>query len=129
MKAESEHRFDDASELFHQAWAGHGSDYEAAIAAHFLARHQTDLELALEWNQRALEHGLAAPPAAVLTFMPSLYLNLGQAHAMLGQYGNARRSLELGERFLSSLDESPYSEVVRDGYRRAKVRFESAGNV
>jgi catechol 2,3-dioxygenase-like lactoylglutathione lyase family enzyme len=40
MQAEAEHRSDDARVLFQRAWDAHSSEYEASIAAHFLARQQ-----------------------------------------------------------------------------------------
>jgi hypothetical protein len=47
-------RSSDARELFAQAWAIRRDDYEASIAAHFVARHQDTPEEALRWNMLAV---------------------------------------------------------------------------
>ena len=124
MQAETERRIDEARALFQQAWDAQRSDYEASIAAHYLARHQVTLEDSLAWNQRALDHALAAPIQAVSSFLPSLYLNLGHSHEMLGQFDEAHRCLTLGESRLAELPESPYAAVVRDGLVRMRGRLE-----
>jgi len=40
MAAEARGKFDDARHLFEQAWSICQDDYDACMAAHFLARHQ-----------------------------------------------------------------------------------------
>jgi len=40
MAAEARSRFEDARKLFEQAWSICQDDYDACMAAHFLARHQ-----------------------------------------------------------------------------------------
>lgn len=42
-----------AGALFRQAWDARRDDYEASIAAHFLARHQPSLNDSLYWNRVA----------------------------------------------------------------------------
>lgn len=54
MRAESESRNDDARALFTQAWQAAKDDYDACVAAHFLARHQESPQDTLHWNQEAL---------------------------------------------------------------------------
>jgi hypothetical protein len=39
-----------ALRLFEEAWAARTDDFEAAIAAHYVARHQPTAEEALRWN-------------------------------------------------------------------------------
>ena len=45
-----------ASTLFRQAWDARRDDYEASIAAHFIARHQPSLADSLHWNRLAVHH-------------------------------------------------------------------------
>ncbi len=89
--AEFEHRIDDARALYQLAWESHADDYEACIAAHYLARFQDTPEETLRWNQLALEHANAANDERVEEFYPSLYLNLGRSHEILGDKGEAQR--------------------------------------
>lgn len=58
-RAEFEHRPEDAQTLYQQAWDVHTDDYEACIAAHYLARFQDTAENAFRWNLIALQHANA----------------------------------------------------------------------
>src|SRR5688500_12732661 len=49
----------DARRLFERAWAARRDDYDAAIAAHFVARHQATPADALHWNALAVRHAEA----------------------------------------------------------------------
>jgi hypothetical protein len=55
-RAEFEHRSEDARAYYQQAWEAHTDDYEACIAAHYLARFQENPKESLRWNQIALKH-------------------------------------------------------------------------
>ncbi len=90
-QAEFEHRLDDAQRLYQQAWAIAADDYEACIAAHYVARHQTTPQDTLRWNQIALERAAAAEADRVGEFYPSLYVNLGRSHEILGHHAEAQR--------------------------------------
>lgn len=89
-RAEFEGRRDDARQLFEEAWQAARDDYEACIAAHYVARFQQTPEAALHWNQEALTHAKAVNDERVQSFYPSLYVNLGQAHEKLGNLAEAR---------------------------------------
>src|SRR5947209_10149688 len=75
----------DAMRLFEQAWAARRDDFEAAIAAHFVARHQPTPEETLHWNALAVQHAEVVMDGRTAGFLASLYLNLADAHARLGQ--------------------------------------------
>lgn len=45
---------DKARPLFEQAWNARRDDFDASVAAHFLARHQPTPAATREWNERAL---------------------------------------------------------------------------
>ena len=92
MAAEAEGRMDDARGLFAEAWSVSTDDYEACIAAHYLARHQAPAEETLWWNQEALRRADAAANR-VSGFYPSLYLNAAYALEQLGRIVEARRVL------------------------------------
>ena len=59
-RAEFDGDIDAARTLYRQAWAQAGDDFEACIAAHYMARRQEDAAVALDWNLRALTHADAA---------------------------------------------------------------------
>lgn len=94
-RAEFEGRIETARTLYMQAWTAVGDDYEACIAAHYVARHQEDSQERLHWNQEALVRADAVGDERVLSFYPSLYLNLGHAYETLGNLAEARRYYEL----------------------------------
>lgn len=94
-RAEFEGRIETARTLYIQAWAAVRDDYEACIAAHYVARHQEDPQDRLRWNQEALVRADAVGDERVCGFYPSLYLNLGHAHETLGNLAEARRYYEL----------------------------------
>jgi tetratricopeptide (TPR) repeat protein len=93
--AELEKRLDDANALYQQAWDLRADDYEACIAAHYLARFQDSPVDTLRWNQIALEHANAVKDERVDEFYPSLYLNLGLSHEVLGNRKEAKRFYDL----------------------------------
>lgn len=94
-RAEFEHRLDDARVLYQQAWDAHTDDYEACIAAHYVARFQDSAEESLRWNRIALEYANAVNDERVKDFYPSLYLNLGRSYDLAGNQSEAQRYYEL----------------------------------
>ena len=94
-RAEFEHRLDDARVLYQQAWDAHTDDYEACIAAHYVARFQDSATESLRWNQIALEHAEAVDDERVKEFYPSLYLNLGRSYEVTGNQSEAQRYYDL----------------------------------
>jgi hypothetical protein len=74
----------DARQLYEQAWEKSASDYEACIAAHYMARLQAEPSEALRWNQEALRRADAVGDGRVKEFYPSLYLNMGSCFEILG---------------------------------------------
>src|SRR5271154_1210229 len=122
MKAESDGRNGDALAFFSQAWEQSTDDFEASIAAHYVARHQKEAEETLRWNQIALARADAVGDERVLGLYPSLYLNLGKAHEDLGHRDEARKFYELASSKMSVLPQGRYGDVVRDGVQRALQR-------
>ena len=122
MKAESDGRNADALALFSQAWEQSNDDFEASIAAHYVARHQKEAEEILRWNQIALARAEAVGDERVLDFYPSLYLNLGKARENLGHTDEARKFYELASCKMGDLPQGRYGDIVRDGVQRALQR-------
>lgn len=90
-QAEFEHRLEDAWALYQQAWDTAGDDYEACVAAHYLARGQKNPADTLYWNEESLRRADAVGDERVKDFYPSLYLSLGQAHELSGSQTEAQR--------------------------------------
>ena len=94
-RAEFERRLDDARLLYQRAWDARTDDYEACIAAHYLARFQDSAEACLRWNQVALDYADKVKDERVKEFYPSLYLCLGRSHEVLGDLIKAQRYYHL----------------------------------
>ena len=84
-QSEFQGRMDQARALYSQAWEVARDDYEACIAAHYIARCQNDPVKMLHWNLEALQHAQAVGDGRVQDFYPSLYLNMGRSHELLGE--------------------------------------------
>jgi hypothetical protein len=122
MRAEAEGRPADARALFEQAWAARTDDYEACVAAHYLARQQDDPEEILRWNRAALRHADAAGDERVAAFYPSLHVSVAMAHERLGNAVAARVAFERAAGHDGALPAGEYGEQLRtaiaDGLRR-----------
>ena len=94
-RAEFAGRPDEARALYLQAWQAARDDFEACVAAHYMARFQEDPQMDLQWNQEALIRAEAVGDERVRSFYPSLYVNLGRAHERLGNWAEARRYYQL----------------------------------
>ncbi len=90
-EAEYQHRPDDARALYQQAWDSATDDYEACIAAHYVARFQDTHEATFRWNQEALNRADAVNDERVKAFYPSLYVNMGKSYELLGNVEEAKR--------------------------------------
>lgn len=121
MRAETEGRPDEARELFLRAWQTAADDYQACVAAHYLARHQSDPEQTLHWNEECLRRADLVGDDRVRGFYASLHLNLARAHGDLGRADEARRHLELAAARLADVPAGPYADWLRlaiaDGLR------------
>jgi hypothetical protein len=122
IRAEDEGRLDDAHKLFLQAWAARQDDFDACIAAHFLARHRPPKEM-LHWNQAALAHADAVGDERVQDFYSSLYLNMGWSHEQLGELAEAGRYYAVAVTRLAELPAGPYTDVVRKGVAAGQARL------
>ena len=123
IELEGSGRFDDAAQLFLNAWSQSTDDFERCIAAHYVARHQKNPVDTLLWNQRSLNHANAVFDDRVGGFYPSLYLNMGRAHEDLGNREDAERFYAMAASVLDSLPEGRYGNGVRDAVEKALLRF------
>ena len=105
--------------FFEQAWAARRDDFDASVAAHFVARHQATPHDKLEWNERALQHADAVINGRATSLVPSLCLNLGESYRLAAQFEEAER---LALRGLLALEQLPsedgYAQFVRMGLDR-----------
>jgi len=93
--AEFDGRPDIAESRYRQAWDAAQDDYEAGIAAHYLARVQATPADSFHWNWEALRRAEAVADDRVQAFLPSLYLSMGFACKQIGDLEEAQRRYSL----------------------------------
>ena len=115
-----------AARCFDEAWDAATTDYEACIAAHYVARHQGTPADTLRWNQIALDRARACADPEVGGFMASLHLNLGKALEDTGQLAPARLQYEQARATVGHLPDDGYRQFVEGGIERALERLAAA---
>jgi tetratricopeptide (TPR) repeat protein len=105
--AEYDGRYEEAFTLYRQAWDASKDDFEACVAAHYVARSQENPKDILYWNLESLNRANAVKDERVKDFYPSLFLNLGRSYELIGNQPEAQRyydlAAELGVVHLSNL--------------------------
>ena len=115
-----------AGALFRQAWDARRDDYEASIAAHFVARHQPSLDDSLYWNRVAVEHAEAVVDERAKPLLASLYLNLADSYLSVGHLAKATIASEQGVAALQFLPAGGYRDFVSSGLQRVCARIAQA---
>ena len=115
-----------ARDLFAKAWEMRRDDYDACIAAHFVARHQPTPDETLRWNELAVRHAEAAPTDRAAPFLASLYLNLGESHRVLGHVADASAAAARAREALIHLDDGGYRDFVASGIDRLLTTLAAA---
>ena len=117
---------DAARVLFEQAWDARTDDYDASIAAHFIARHLPNEAERLRWNRRAAEHAERVEDGRARSLMASLYLNLAESLRLTGDRTAAGQTGALARAHLLDLPEDGYRRFVEVGINRLESRLASA---
>lgn len=98
-------------------------DYDAAIAAHFLARAQTTAADTLHWCALAVQHAEAVVDGRARSFLASLELNLGDALANAGDVPAAAAAVARAAHYVEATPPGGYREFVAFGIRRLAQRL------
>jgi hypothetical protein len=112
-----------ARALFQQAWDARRDHYEASIAAHFMARHQSSPTDTLHWNRVAAENAEAVADGRANVLLASLYLNLGDSHLACGHVAEAAEVATRGVAAVEHLPPGGYREFVAGGLQRLQARI------
>ncbi|MEU8887396.1 hypothetical protein [Streptomyces sp. NPDC048442] len=113
MQAEAEGRADEAGRLFVRAWESAGDDYDACVAAHYLARQQSSPEETLRWNRECLERADRVGDARVAGFYASLHLNMAKSYGELGDGGLAHEHCARAAAHVDTVPEGEYRDWMR----------------
>lgn len=115
----------EALRLFEEAWSMRQDDFDAAIAAHYVARHQPTPDATLHWNQLAAEHAERVEGNRASELMASLYLNLGDSLLAVGEVAGARSAAARAATSLTVLPTGDYRDLVASGITRLQQRVEN----
>ncbi len=125
----------DARREFAAIWediASSGNNFHRCILAHYMADAQDDPAEELAWDRQALAAAesltreTAGDPDAslgVLSFFPSLHLNLADVLHRLGEAAEARRYLGLARTTVEGLADDGYGRLMRDGIGRLEQKL------
>lgn len=95
MELEAKGKTEEAKVLFLQAWREATNDFEKFLAAHFVARQQTDKSSQLKWLETALQYALKVNNDAVKSAFRPLYTSIAQCYEDLGDLDNAKKNQQL----------------------------------
>jgi tetratricopeptide (TPR) repeat protein len=113
----------EARRLFEEAWNARRDDYDAAIAAHYLARHQPTPFLTLDWNTRAVTHCERITDDRAAELLPSLYLNLADSLISVGRWEEARVIADRAAANLPTLQADGYRAFIAQGIARLQGKL------
>jgi len=108
---------------FEEAWAARRDDYDAAIAAHYLARHQPTLAETLHWNALAVTHFERIPDERAQELGASLYLNLADSLFATGLHADAHAALVRAAQHVQALPPDGYRQMIDQAIARLLARI------
>lgn len=117
---------EEALPLFEQAWRERQDDYDAAIAAHYVARHQPSPADTLRWNALAVTHAERVTDGRATELFPSLYLNLAASLVALERFDEARPTIMRAMEHVAALPADGYREFLTRGIARLQAQVGEA---
>jgi tetratricopeptide (TPR) repeat protein len=126
----------EARDAFAQLWAevSDGDPFHQCILAHYMADAQDEPLDELDWDRKALvaadRISRERPDAAsltILSFYPSLHLNLADVLYRVGQIEEARKHLKQAQQSVDALTDDAYGQMIRGGIERLAARLQAAG--
>lgn len=128
MNAEFEGRLEESKALFNQAWESASDNFEAFIAAHYMARRQLSPEEKLKWNLESYHLANTIEGEGMKKYFPSLCLNVGKSYEDLGQIQEAIQYYQLGADYSDTLSENPYGNMIKSGITEGLKRVGASRN-
>jgi hypothetical protein len=122
MSLELKGNKEEAHALFQLAWEMAAIPFESFIAAHYLARNQTNPQENLRWNLEALKQADAVAEATMQSHYPSLYLNIARSYENLENISEAARYYHMAAEKSSFLPPGSYGDVIKSGIRQGLKR-------
>jgi len=109
MHVEETGKFEEAVNLYGQAWDEATNDFEKFLAAWYVARRQPEASGRLKWYEIALQLALSLDNEAVRAAFPSLHDFIAQCYQELGDISHATKHHELALASISQpADNGPF---------------------
>lgn len=109
MAMEENNQPEEASKIFLDAWKEATNDFEKYLAAHYVARHQKNVQDKLKWLETALQLALKINDDGVKSALPFLYLNIARSYEELGDAANTKKNHALAlETKFNPTDKGPF---------------------
>ena len=125
MNFEGKGDAEEAHQMFQQAWEEASNNFEKFIAAHYIARHQSNVADKLKWDETALQLALQVEDENMKASYPSLFLNIAKCYEDLKHFHNARENFQLAQSFIDYLQNDSYGNMIRAGIKNGIERTAS----
>jgi hypothetical protein len=122
MELEGKGELEEAQKLFLQAWNESTDDFEKFISAHYLARHQKNVEDKLKWDIIALQLALKIDDETMKASYPSLYLNIAKGYEDLKEFAKATLNYQAAFSFSNALPDDGYGKMIINGIKSGMER-------
>ena len=123
MSFEGQEKPGEAYKLFQRAWNEAANDFEKFTAAHYVARHQKNVNDKLKWDSIALDLALKMNDENIKSGYPSLYLNVAKCYEDLGDLEQASENYDLALSFANLLPDDGYGKLIRSGIANGLERM------
>lgn len=124
MDMEGKGNPEEASKLFLQAWNEAKNDFEKFTAAHYVARHQKNVNDKFKWDETALHFALKINDDTVKECYPSLYLNIAKYYEDIGDFDNAIKNYQLALSFSDIMPDNSYGAMIKSGIKKGIERVQ-----
>lgn len=105
---------EEAKNIFLSAWEKASNDFEKYITAHFVSKHQSNVQDRLQWLLTTLQFAQKTNSRAVISAFPSLYANIAKSYEELNDPANAKKYYDLADSFTGELlDRGPFYHGTR----------------
>ncbi len=109
MDLEGKGKPEEANKLFLQAWNDATNNFEKFIAAHYVARQQSNIPDKLKWLKTALQLALKINDDSVKGAFASLYASIAKSYEDLNDLDNAKKNYELANSVMGNpSDKGPF---------------------
>lgn len=125
MELEGSGKNEEALKLFKQAWNEATNDFEKFTAAHYIARHQPDIQNKLFWDEKALKLALKLKGHEIKSVLPSLYLNVGRCYEDLSDFEKAKENYNIGLSHTVFLPNDGYGQMIKSGLNSGVDRLKN----